>query len=118
MPENHVLRWEDEPPEHPVIAELRAQPGRWAILRDQESHPACLDHPNVETKADVDCHGADVAKARWVPDPMVSALGKVYAQTVTGAVTQIHVRHVLDVPNNALDNTETEEDEGKGDAAD
>lgn len=84
MIDSHILAWEDEPPEHPVIAELRAQPGRWAILRDQESHPACLDHPNVETKADVDCHGADVAKARWVPDPVADgfAVGLAYARAI------------------------------------
>lgn len=81
MSESYVQAWEDELPEHPVIAELRAQPGRWAIIRtrvvgprgpDMDAGVACVDHPNVETKVELDVGGGDIAMARWVPDPVLA----------------------------------------------
>lgn len=39
MPESHVSRWE---PLHPVIDELRARPGDWAILYEVGNYPEGL----------------------------------------------------------------------------
>lgn len=83
MPEpgsRYIKAWEDELPEHPVIAELRAQPGRWAVLdenapNDYELTMALRRCPNVETNGrlrslDVEPHW----KARWLPDPVIAAM--------------------------------------------
>jgi len=79
--ESYIQAWEDELPEHPVIAELRAQPGRWAILATpmnkeaQEVWDACRWHPNVQVHNQGlmgDC--PMLHKARWLPDPVVAAM--------------------------------------------
>ena len=79
---SYVEAWEDELPEHPVIAELRAQPGRWAVLktpmmgpRSQETWDACRRHPNVQVESGfrID-ERPQPYKARWLPDPVVAAM--------------------------------------------
>lgn len=74
MPESHVPRWE---PLHPVIDELRARPGDWAILYEVGNYPegwsetktACLRHRRVEVVTMTDGLNQIIgARARWIPD--------------------------------------------------
>lgn len=77
MSEPYVQAWEDELPEHPVIAELRAQPGRWATLGpldepDWKAWTACNRHSRVQTRGGLSPSGTGVVppprQARWIPD--------------------------------------------------
>jgi hypothetical protein len=81
MPESFIESWEEELSEHPVVAELRAKPGRWAILATpvneaaQEVWDACRWHPNVQVYNQGlmgDC--PMLHKARWLPDPVMAAV--------------------------------------------
>lgn len=77
----YILRWEEG--EHPVIAELRSQPGRWAVINESgvpvpddypEANMACVRHPRVEVQThsivdvSADLPTRYVKRARWIPD--------------------------------------------------
>lgn len=90
---SHVLRWEG--PEHPVIEELRARPGEWAVLYEDDDRPegwpetktACLRHVRVETETLYSQERAIVgARARWIPDAEWAGIQAVrrYAREVSG----------------------------------
>lgn len=75
MKQSHIVCWEDAP--HPVIDQLRSNPGVWAILYEEGNYPdgwpetktACLRHQRVEVVTLTD--GMDRilgARARWIPD--------------------------------------------------
>lgn len=83
MPDSYVQGWEDELPEHPVIAELRAQPGRWAFLWKPglpppdsyfEAKEACVRHPRIQDDDILEPSGYPGnynilgTRARWIPD--------------------------------------------------
>lgn len=75
MPESYIQAWEDELPEHPIVAELRAQPGRWGIIT-MDTYIALRSgrrHPNVEVRGPLHQEGQPL-KARWLPDPVVAAM--------------------------------------------
>lgn len=69
MPEaaSYVLQWADEMPEHPVIAELRAQPRRWGIVKSGVYFEVKqLQHPNIRSRSPID--GETSYMLRWVSD--------------------------------------------------
>jgi hypothetical protein len=77
VPEPYVREWLDDLIDHPVIAELKAHPGRWAVLPPYpcDSHLACVGHPNVETKVDYAPGGLDLLPmARWLTNDLVLTL--------------------------------------------
>lgn len=84
--ETHVLCWK-EPRDvydydgHPVIAELRARPGEWAVIweegvsgrpvDDREGAPyACMHHSHVEASAVDGFQDERFVRvhARWIPE--------------------------------------------------
>lgn len=68
-----IVRWEEDP--HPVIGELRSNPGVWAILYEEGNYPegwpetktACLRHQRVEVETLVSDRRIIGARARWIP---------------------------------------------------
>lgn len=73
----HILRWEDEEVDHPVIDELRTHPGRWAVVWEdsnprpagwEEAQKACRAHPRVETLPRIWGGTIRGFNARWIPD--------------------------------------------------
>lgn len=75
MPETHIQAWEDELPVHPIVEELRAQPGRFALI-SMDTYIALKTthrHPNVEVRGPLSYEGCP-KKARWLPDPVVAAI--------------------------------------------
>lgn len=72
MSEPYVRGWLDDLINHPVIAELKAHPGRWGVLPPYppDSHEACLQHPNVETRVHTGLRGDALPMARWLPDDL------------------------------------------------
>lgn len=72
MPESsHVLQWEDELPVHPIVDELRAQPGRWAIV-SMDTYIATRGQPNLQRRSPLWTEGPP--RLRWLPDPVVAAI--------------------------------------------
>lgn len=72
MPDSHIQAWEDELPEHPVVAELREHPGRWAVV-STEAYIATRGHPHLERRSPL----SDIKPSpalRWLPDPVVAAM--------------------------------------------
>lgn len=78
-PTSHILRWEDGEPGHPVITELRANPGRWAVIYEGprtthadnlEAFFACDSHPRVQVYVKQPPLGgrAESISARWLTD--------------------------------------------------
>ena len=78
----HVIRWWPGEPEHPIIDELKAKPGKWGLiwdhvdgthLRDCEQFWACDRHRRVEvhiqrTTGDLGTQLQRTVSARWIPD--------------------------------------------------
>lgn len=76
MTDSYIEAWEDELPEHPVIAELRAQPGRWALISIDTYVALKMSRPpNVQFGGGlVAIDRVEPRKARWLPDPVVAAI--------------------------------------------
>jgi hypothetical protein len=74
--ESYVQQWEDELPVHPIVEELRAQPGRWArISMDTYIALKTSRPPNVQLGGGlVAIDRVEPRKARWLPDPVVAAM--------------------------------------------
>lgn len=83
----YIQYWvDDQPPTHPIIDELRARPGAWAVL----GHPGkgevhgpewwaayntCKKHPNIQLVGILEAGYSDSPiRARWLPDPVVAAI--------------------------------------------
>jgi len=71
MPDSYIQAWEDELPEHPVIAELRAQPGRWAVV-SMDTYAATRGHSHLERRSPA--RTGKPPALRWLPDPVLAAI--------------------------------------------
>ena len=68
---SYVTAWEDDATAHPVVAELKAHPGRWAQV-DMDTYMATRGHPQVQHRSGYD---SGVPRAiRWIPDPVMAAI--------------------------------------------
>lgn len=83
MPDSYIQAWEDELPEHPVVAELRAQPGRWAVISNLTYIELKQSGPpeNVQLRSPMraglmfgEGQRPPPPMARWLPDPVMAAM--------------------------------------------